>query len=141
MHGFDRFRVWVLDLHATNRLPAFIVPDYLVPVVGGGGGGRGSGAGAGARTVFPAQETNSGMLCIEIRIRLYHDGAMSKLLDSLAKVRTLKTRPRYIELSFFRLVPGSLDVEGRRVGFELETRKGARGARSFRSPMQENVRG
>ncbi len=36
--------------------------------------------------VTPARETTEGMLCIEMRIRLYHDGAMSQLLEKLAKV-------------------------------------------------------
>ncbi|CAM9213422.1 unnamed protein product, partial [Hapterophycus canaliculatus] len=35
--------------------------------------------------VVPADETTEGILCIEVRIRMYHDGAMSKLLEKLAK--------------------------------------------------------
>lgn len=33
-----------------------------------------------------AGRTQAGELCIELRIRLYNDGAMSKLLEQLAKV-------------------------------------------------------
>lgn len=36
--------------------------------------------------VVPAAETTEGVLCIEFRIRMYHDGAMSKLLEKLSKV-------------------------------------------------------
>lgn len=36
---------------------------------------------------MPASETAEGVLCIELRIRMYHDGAMSKLLENLSKVR------------------------------------------------------
>lgn len=39
-----------------------------------------------ARKVVPAQETTEGTLCIEMRIRMYHHGAMSKLLEKLSKV-------------------------------------------------------
>ncbi|CBJ27734.1 peroxidase [Ectocarpus siliculosus] len=35
--------------------------------------------------VVPAEETTEGVLCIEMRIRMYHDGAMSKLLEKLSK--------------------------------------------------------
>ncbi|CAM9957735.1 unnamed protein product, partial [Ectocarpus sp. 8 AP-2014] len=35
--------------------------------------------------VVPAEETTEGILCIEMRIRMYHDGAMSKLLEKLSK--------------------------------------------------------
>jgi len=42
--------------------------------------------GAETYAVIPARETNSGLLCIEVRVRLYHDGAMSKLLEALSKV-------------------------------------------------------
>lgn len=47
------------------------------------GGGR---VIAGTRKVVPAAETTEGMLCLEVRVRLYRDGAMSKLLEKLAKV-------------------------------------------------------
>lgn len=33
-----------------------------------------------------ADETTEGILCIEMRIRMYHDGAMSKLLEKLSEV-------------------------------------------------------
>lgn len=36
--------------------------------------------------VVPATETTEGVLCIELRIKMYHDGAMSKLLEKLSKV-------------------------------------------------------
>ena len=39
------------------------------------------------RKVVPASKTTEGALCIELRIRAYHDGAMSKLLEKLSKVR------------------------------------------------------
>ncbi|CAM9831972.1 unnamed protein product [Ectocarpus sp. 4 AP-2014] len=35
--------------------------------------------------IVPAGETTEGILCIEMRIRMYHDGAMSKLLEKLSK--------------------------------------------------------
>ncbi|CAM9875878.1 unnamed protein product [Sphacelaria rigidula] len=47
------------------------------------GGPPGSGA-RGERQVVPANETTEGILCIEMRIRHYHDGAMSQLLEKLA---------------------------------------------------------
>ena len=56
------------------------------PATPGGGVRGGGGTGAGTRTIFPAKETDTGALCIEMRIRLYPDGAMSKLLEELAKV-------------------------------------------------------
>lgn len=59
------------------------------PPAGGmlmGGLSHGSDKGAGTLKVFPANQTTDGVLCIEMRIRLYHDGAMSKLLEKLAKV-------------------------------------------------------
>lgn len=37
------------------------------------------------RKVITASDTSEGELCIEMRIRHYNDGAMSKLLASLAK--------------------------------------------------------
>lgn len=40
----------------------------------------------GQRRIVPADESSEGELCIEMRIRLYEDGAMSKLLDSLGNV-------------------------------------------------------
>lgn len=42
---------------------------------------------ASVRKVVPASETAEGVLCIELRIKMYHDGAMSKLLEKLSKVR------------------------------------------------------
>lgn len=36
--------------------------------------------------VVPASQTGEGILCIEMRIRLYNDGTMSQLLERLAKV-------------------------------------------------------
>lgn len=61
---------------------------YAVRVQGMGNGGvGGSGkAASGMPKVTPAKETTEGLLCIEMRIRLYHDGAMSQLLERLAKV-------------------------------------------------------
>lgn len=58
------------------------------PTAGGMMGGLSHGAdkGAGTLRVVPASETKEGVLCIEMRIRLYNDGAMSKLLEKLAKV-------------------------------------------------------
>lgn len=55
---------------------------------GGGLGGLSHGLdrGAGTLKVVPASQTTEGVLCIEMRIRLYHDGAMSKILENLAKV-------------------------------------------------------
>lgn len=41
------------------------------------------------RQVVPAGETSEGELCIEMRIRIYPDGSMSKLLLQLLKVRYL----------------------------------------------------
>lgn len=41
---------------------------------------------AAERKVVPANETSEGILCIEMRIRHYHDGAMSQLLEKLANV-------------------------------------------------------
>lgn len=38
------------------------------------------------RKVVPAAQTTEGVLCIELRIKMYHDGAMSKLLEKLSKV-------------------------------------------------------
>lgn len=61
------------------------VQDTEPPTPGGGVRG-GGGTGAGTRRIVPAGETAEGMLCIEMRIRLYHDGAMSKLLEKLANV-------------------------------------------------------
>eukprot|EP00903_Cladosiphon_okamuranus_P015565 g14370.t1 len=60
---------------------------YAVRVQGlGDGGVAGSGnATSGTPKVIPAKETTEGLLCIEMRIRLYHDGAMSQLLERLAK--------------------------------------------------------
>lgn len=39
--------------------------------------------------VVPATETMEGVLCIEMRIRLYPDGLMSSLLSQLIKVLTV----------------------------------------------------
>ncbi|CAM9298493.1 unnamed protein product [Ectocarpus sp. 4 AP-2014] len=50
-----------------------------------GGLSQGSGKGPGTLKVVPAGETKAGILCIEMRIRLYTDGAMSRLLENLAK--------------------------------------------------------
>ncbi|CAN0025142.1 unnamed protein product, partial [Ectocarpus sp. 6 AP-2014] len=58
------------------------------PTAGGmlmGGLSHGSDKGAGTLKVVPASQTTEGVLCIEMRIRLYHDGAMSKLLERLAQ--------------------------------------------------------
>lgn len=58
------------------------------PTPGGGLGGlpHGGDKGAGTLKIVPAGQTTEGVLCIEMRIRLYHDGAMSKILEKLAKV-------------------------------------------------------
>lgn len=53
----------------------------------GGGVRGGGGTGSGTRTITPAGQSSEGVLCIEMRIRLYPDGAMSKLLEKLANVR------------------------------------------------------
>lgn len=60
-----------------------------VPTPGRGFGGlvQGADKGGGTLKIVPANETTHGVLCIEMRIRLYSDGAMSKLLENLAKVR------------------------------------------------------
>lgn len=42
--------------------------------------------GGGERRIVPINETPEGELCIEMRIRLYPDGAMSNLLMQLIKV-------------------------------------------------------
>ena len=52
----------------------------------GGAGGAAANKAAGLLKVVPASETTEGLLCIEMRIRLYHDGAMSQLLEKLANV-------------------------------------------------------
>jgi len=39
--------------------------------------------------VVPAVESREGVLCVEMRIRLYKDGAMSKLLEKLPNVSEL----------------------------------------------------
>ncbi|CAM9558139.1 unnamed protein product [Pylaiella littoralis] len=39
----------------------------------------------GTPKVIPARETTNGTLCIEMRIRIYHDGAMSQILEKLSK--------------------------------------------------------
>lgn len=44
---------------------------------------------AGGTRVVPASETDEGELCVEMRIRLYPDGAMSKLLDQRATVSSV----------------------------------------------------
>ncbi|CAM9873790.1 unnamed protein product, partial [Ectocarpus sp. 6 AP-2014] len=41
--------------------------------------------GTGDAQGYPAGETKAGVLCIEMRLRLHTDGAMSKLLENLAK--------------------------------------------------------
>lgn len=41
--------------------------------------------------VVPAEESNTGKLCVEMRIRLHEDGAMSKLLEQLANVSARPT--------------------------------------------------
>lgn len=54
---------------------------------------RGGGLGVGTRKVVPATQTNEGALCIEMRIKLYPYGAMSKVLDKLANVRFRRIFP------------------------------------------------
>lgn len=61
----------------------------MAPPTPGGGVKPIRGAGVKAIKIVPAGESTGGMLCIEMRIRLYPDGAMSKLLDKLADVRDL----------------------------------------------------
>lgn len=41
--------------------------------------------------VVPAEESSKGQLCVEMRIRLHEDGAMSKLLEQLANVSARPT--------------------------------------------------
>lgn len=67
-----------MKVHDTN--------PSLTPGGGLGGLSKGADKGAGTLKVIPADETKEGVLCIEMRIRLYHDGAMSKILENLAKV-------------------------------------------------------
>lgn len=55
-------------------------------VSGAAGGAAVAAATAAERKVVPANETSEGTLCIEMRIRHYHDGAMSQLLEKLANV-------------------------------------------------------
>ena len=43
--------------------------------------------------VVPAVEPREGSLCVEMRIRFYKDGAMSKLLDRLPKVSPKRFGP------------------------------------------------
>ena len=43
--------------------------------------------------VVPAVESREGDLCVEMRIRLYKNGAMSKLLDRLPKVSSKRFGP------------------------------------------------
>lgn len=59
------------------------------PTPGGGMGGLtyGGDKAAGILRVVPASQTSEGILCIEMRIRLYSDGTMSQLLERLAKVK------------------------------------------------------
>ncbi|CAM9534507.1 unnamed protein product [Ascophyllum nodosum] len=56
----------------------------VAPPTPGGGVKPLRGKGVEAVTVVPARDSTEGMLCIEMWIRLYADGAMSKLLDKLA---------------------------------------------------------
>lgn len=49
--------------------------------------------------VVPAVESREGLLCLEMRIRLYKDGAMSKLLEQLPNVSSLRS-PLVIEDAF-----------------------------------------
>lgn len=72
---------------------------YAVRVQGLGDGAGGGGSRAtGTPTVIPAQDTTEGLLCIEMRIRLYHDGAMSQLLEKLGKVCMGSYKPRTARL-------------------------------------------
>ncbi|CAN0184392.1 unnamed protein product, partial [Scytosiphon promiscuus] len=73
--SYNAFAVRVQD---TNSVPA-------TPGRAFGGLVQGADKGGGTLKVVPATETTHGVLCIEMRIRLYSDGAMSKLLDRLAQ--------------------------------------------------------
>lgn len=42
-----------------------------------------------SRKIVPAGEATEGLLCIEMRIRYYHDGSMSQLLEKLANVSAM----------------------------------------------------
>lgn len=79
---------------------------------GGGLGGLSHGLdkGAGTLKVIPAGQTTEGVLCIEMRIRLYHDGAMSKILEKLAKVGRVGLwleRANLFYFLFFSVLPVS----------------------------------
>lgn len=54
--------------------------------IGFGGKNAGGSTTEGAVRVVPAVESREGLLCVEMRIRLYKDGAMSKLLNQLPNV-------------------------------------------------------
>ncbi|CAM9319898.1 unnamed protein product [Pylaiella littoralis] len=60
---------------------------YAVRVQESDGGGVVGGGRKGTPRVVPASETTNGELCVEMRIRIYHDGAMSQLLEQLAKAK------------------------------------------------------
>ena len=68
----------------------------VAPPTPGGGVKPLRGKGVEAVTVVPARDSTEGMLCIEMWIRLYADGAMSKLLDKLADLR-LGLWPSFIQ--------------------------------------------
>lgn len=72
------YNAWAVRVKDSSESPT---PGAMM-----GGLSQGSDKGPGTLKVVPAGETKAGVLCIEMRIRLYNDGAMSKLLESLAKV-------------------------------------------------------
>eukprot|EP00752_Nemacystus_decipiens_P002581 g2416.t2 len=77
--SYNAYAVRVQDTNPFNQ------PQTPGGGIGLGGLSHGGDKGAGTLKVIPASQTNEGILCIEMRIRLYHDGAMSKILEKLAK--------------------------------------------------------
>ena len=63
------------------------VHDSQASSTPGRGAKGGGGTGGRTYTITPAKETTVGTLCVELRIKLHHDGAMSQLLEKLANVR------------------------------------------------------
>lgn len=87
-------------------------------VNGGGSGGANKNA---VVKVVPAVDSREGTLCVEMRIRLYKDGAMSKLLEQLPNV-SLQYLSRscavvieggaFTDLSLFACLVGSVRSDG-----------------------------
>lgn len=78
--SYNAYAVRVQDTNPSNH------PQTPGGGLGLGGLTHGLDKGRGTLKVIPANQTTEGILCIEMRIRLYHDGAMSKILEKLAKV-------------------------------------------------------